>query len=142
MSASRSARAVGVFLAAGCVAAVCAACSPAVHHGERQSVASACEAVATAVDDAMTAFADADATDPSTAANATASVRAQLEELAPSIHNARVADVVADLRSGFDVLATATSAAADGDLDGVTGLGEATDRIRSGVSEYHDLCAR
>jgi len=89
----------------------------------------------------MAVFTEADAADPTAAATATAGARDQLEKLTRSIDNDRVGAVVADLAAGFDVLADATSAAADGDVDGVTGLSEATDRIRSGVSEYHDLCA-
>jgi len=142
VSASRPARIIGALLAACCLAAVGTACSPGTHHDRAQSVASACGALSDTVDQAMSAFTEVDAADPAAAAAATERVRADLEKLSPSIRNARVAAVVADLRSGFDALATATSAAAAGDLDDVGGLGEATDRIRSGVSEYHDLCAR
>lgn len=141
MPAPRSARIVGALLAVGSVTVFGAACAPEPSRGENQTVASACTAVADTVGDAMAVFAETDAADPSAAATATADVSAQLTTLAPSVRNPDVAAVVADLRSGFDVLATATAAAAGGDLDGVSGLGDATDRIRAGVSEYHDLCA-
>ncbi|WP_065569785.1 hypothetical protein [Microbacterium oleivorans] len=141
MPASRFARIIGALLAAGSVVAFGAACAPESPHREKQTVASACTAVADTVGNAMAVFTEADAADPTAAATATAGARDQLEKLTRSIDNDRVGAVVADLAAGFDVLADATSAAADGDVDGVTGLSEATDRIRSGVSEYHDLCA-
>ncbi|EZP26174.1 hypothetical protein [Microbacterium oleivorans] len=140
MPASRSVRAVRAFVALGTVAVLTIGCAPETDRGDSQSVKTACRTLADAVDAAMTSFSETDAADAAAAAAATADVRARLTEAAGSIDNARVEAVVAELRAGFDVLADASAAAADGEVGSVTGLAEATDRIRSGVAEYHDLC--
>lgn len=142
MSASRPARAAGTLLVAAAIAAITVGCTPAAPRHDTQTVAAACATLSGAVDGAMTDFAEADAADPAAAATATAAVRTTLRQVSGSIDNARVEAIVADLRAGFDVLADASADAAAGDLDGATGLADATDRIRTAVSDYHDLCGR
>lgn len=142
MSASRPARAAGTLLVAAATAAVAVACTPATPRDDTQTVAAACATLARAVDGAMTDFTETDAADPAAAATATADVRTKLRQVSGSIDNARVEAIVADLRAGFDVLADASADASSGDLDGAAGLADATDRIRTAVSDYHDLCGR
>ncbi|MCM3697523.1 hypothetical protein [Microbacterium oleivorans] len=142
MPASRRLRVTVSLGLAGVIAALGVACSAQPDEvADGQTVTAACAVLADAVDAAMAAFAEADAADPSITAAATADVRDHLEEVAATLDNARVEAVAADLRAGFDVLADATAAAAEGDISGATGLTDATDRIRTGVAEYHDLCS-
>ncbi|MFI8631035.1 hypothetical protein ACIGEP_00385 [Microbacterium sp. NPDC077663] len=141
MSASRRVRATGSLAVAGVIAAFGVACSAQPDDGgEAQSVSAACATLAKAVDGAMATFATADAADPSATADATADVRDDLAAVADAIDNARVAAITADLREGFDILADATTAAAAGEIAGAAGVADATERIRTGVAEYHDLC--
>ena len=144
MSASHPVRTIGALLTLSAVVVLGAACAPdSDGDGDgSQSVTAACAVLADTVDDAMASFTEVDAADPTAAAKATANVRTQLATVADSVDNARVAEIVGDLRSGFDVLANETAAAATGDLGGTPGLAEATDRIRAGMSQYHDLCGR
>lgn len=142
MPASRSVRTTGALVVAGLVALGGAACTSSSHpEADGQSVAAACATLADTAEQAMTAFTEADAADPAAAAQATAEVRDDLAAAVTSIGNARVEAVAADLRAGFDVLAEATAAASKGDVAGATGLADATDRIRTGLAEYHDLCS-
>lgn len=142
MPASRSVRALGALVVAAVVAALGVACAPQPTDAEDgRSVSAACAALADAVEEAMTAFADADAADAASAAKTTAAVRDELTRVAATLDNARVEAIAAGLAAGFDTLAEATASSAAGDITGVAGLADATDRIRTGVAEYHDLCS-
>jgi hypothetical protein len=139
--ASRLRRAAAL-VAVGALVGLASGCAPTEGPDRTQTVADACASLADAVDDAMTRFAETDATDLAAAAEATADVRAQLDAAAATVDNPRVDAVVAELGAGFAALADAAQAAAAGDVGTSAGLAEATDRIRAGVAHYHDLCAR
>lgn len=143
MPASRSVRTTRALLIAIVVAAGSVACAPdGDGQGDTQTVADACATLSDAVDEAMSAFAETDAADTAATASATAAVRDRLGTAVRSIGNGRVEAIATDLRAGFDALTAASAAAADGDVAAPTGLAQATDRIRTAVAQYHDLCGR
>lgn len=126
-------------LVAGAAIAMTSACAPA-DDAAPQTRSDACGAVSTAVDEAMSTFGDVDAADLPAAAEATEAVAAQLDRAADAVTEPAVDAALSDLRAGFDALADASSSAATGGAAGLGDLAEATERIRTGVAAFRDLC--
>ncbi|MDJ1112848.1 hypothetical protein [Microbacterium dauci] len=136
----RPLRFAAVSAATAIVVAGCAAGPTPTRDAGSQSLTDACAIVRAEVDAAMSAFGEIDPSDPARAGAALGDVVDSLAVAQDAIDNAELAATVARLHEGFTDLRDGVTAAADGDISGLAGLGNATDEIRSASTAFQDSC--
>ncbi len=114
--------------------------SEAAQGDSDQTVADACAAVGTIVQDATTELQDVAEGDPAAAAAAMQNVADSIGEAADSVTNAEVAAILPDLKAGFAAAAEVMTAVAGGDLSKATELQTSLEDIQTSFATFSDLC--
>lgn len=114
--------------------------SPSPTSSDTQTVAEACAAVRTSVDDAVAQLQAIDPGDPNAAVTALSGVADRLSAAAGTVGNADVAALLPELQEGFAAASETLTAIAGGDLSQLPKLQQITTDIQDGFTRFAELC--